>query len=216
MSKANDKTTGVLAPVTVAAEAGAVVKIDLGLRVVIPEGATPGAEEGRLLSDLHRDAQSGVLRVLRFGWAALRIKESLAHGEWIPWLKKHCPEITERSVQNYMKLTKHTLPEWETTEDFSAVAEDSDRWAGKSITALLEAAKPAASAPKPTGGAAQGKAKEASEDAGHDALSAQTDETVRGLMAQLSTHRGRAGHSEAGASGGVAQHADGSGGDGAR
>jgi Protein of unknown function (DUF3102) len=29
------------------------------------------------------------------------------HGEWLPWLRANCPDISERTAQVYMKLARH-------------------------------------------------------------------------------------------------------------
>lgn len=33
-------------------------------------------------------------------------KKRVGHGEWLPWLSKNCPDITERTAQKYMSLNR--------------------------------------------------------------------------------------------------------------
>jgi hypothetical protein len=36
-----------------------------------------------------------------------KAKAKVAHGNWLPWLKKNCPKISERQQQRYMALAKY-------------------------------------------------------------------------------------------------------------
>jgi N6-adenosine-specific RNA methylase IME4 len=40
------------------------------------------------------------------GELLIQAKDQMPHGQWLPWLEKHCG-VTTRSAQNYMKLAKH-------------------------------------------------------------------------------------------------------------
>lgn len=52
-------------------------------------------------------ASAVVAEVLLQGQDMLRVKNSLAHGKWLPWLAKHCPKISERMAQHYMRLASN-------------------------------------------------------------------------------------------------------------
>ena len=52
----------------------------------------------------HSAMQKGLEHALEAGRLLLEAKAGLAHGEWLPWLKKNCPGISERSTQRYMRL----------------------------------------------------------------------------------------------------------------
>jgi len=40
------------------------------------------------------------------GQALCEAKKQLGHGNWLPWLKKNCPEINERRARRYIALAK--------------------------------------------------------------------------------------------------------------
>ncbi len=44
---------------------------------------------------------------LEAGRLLLEAKKGLPHGEWLPWLKENCPEVSERSAQRYMRFTQN-------------------------------------------------------------------------------------------------------------
>jgi hypothetical protein len=63
----------------------------------------------------HRDAliladqargkcNEAVEKALLCGRELNAVKKELGHGNWLPWLKTHCPGIPERTAQNYMRL----------------------------------------------------------------------------------------------------------------
>lgn len=54
-------------------------------------------------------AHSAVRRAHRAGELLLQAKQQCAHGQWLPWLKEHCPDISRRSAQAYMRLARHFL-----------------------------------------------------------------------------------------------------------
>lgn len=49
---------------------------------------------------------AGLDRALRAGKLLAEIKESLKHGQWLPWLKENVP-VDERTVQRYMLVHRH-------------------------------------------------------------------------------------------------------------
>ena len=50
---------------------------------------------------------SVVERAIIVGALLQQAKDQVPHGEWLPWLKTHCPRITERTAQRYMSLAEH-------------------------------------------------------------------------------------------------------------
>ena len=52
----------------------------------------------------HAAVTKGLEHALEVGRLLLEAKAGLAHGEWLPWLKENCPDISERSTQRYMRL----------------------------------------------------------------------------------------------------------------
>jgi hypothetical protein len=65
----------------------------------------------RLADDINRDhaaamtaAQSAIEHARRAGDLLLQAKSTVGHGEWLPWLVAHCPAISERTAQRYMRL----------------------------------------------------------------------------------------------------------------
>ena len=69
----------------------------------------PGAGEALKLGEMYADAQHGMRRVVALGWYCFELKNRLPHGQFLPWVEKHCPQISDRSVNAYMELTKHVL-----------------------------------------------------------------------------------------------------------
>src|ERR1041384_6513861 len=49
-------------------------------------------------------ALSAVEHALNCGRALIQAKDQAGHGRWLGWLKEHCPNISERTAQAYMKL----------------------------------------------------------------------------------------------------------------
>src|SRR3954454_15104181 len=45
----------------------------------------------------------------RIGQLLIDEKERLQHGEWLPWLKENCPDINERTAQQYMAFARGTV-----------------------------------------------------------------------------------------------------------
>lgn len=54
-------------------------------------------------------ARSTLDRARAAGDKLLQAKAQVAHGQWLPWLAEHCPRMSERTAQAYMKLAR----EWE-------------------------------------------------------------------------------------------------------
>jgi len=45
-------------------------------------------------------------KAVKIGTMLIEAKEQLAHGKWLKWLKKNCPEISERTAQHYMAFVR--------------------------------------------------------------------------------------------------------------
>lgn len=62
------------------------------------------------INTAHAEAQAyaskAVERALEAGDLLLLAKSQVAHGQWLPWLQKNCPAISERTAQNYMRVAK--------------------------------------------------------------------------------------------------------------
>jgi len=73
----------------------------------------------------HRKATASALNALEHAIVAGRLlvqaKGAVVHGEWLPWLAANCPEVSERTAQVYMRVSK-TAPAL--LEDKSAAAAD--------------------------------------------------------------------------------------------
>jgi hypothetical protein len=62
-----------------------------------------------LLRQLYLEAQQGLRRVVAFGLYCYEIKERLKHGQFGPWLKENCPDISWRAARRYMELSRGVL-----------------------------------------------------------------------------------------------------------
>lgn len=51
-------------------------------------------------------AQTCLERALACGFKLVEAKARCGHGQWLPFLTTQCPNISERTAQRYMKLTK--------------------------------------------------------------------------------------------------------------
>lgn len=51
-------------------------------------------------------ASNAVECARRAGEFLNRAKAEIAHGDWLPWIEGHCPEITPRTAQRYMRIAK--------------------------------------------------------------------------------------------------------------
>jgi hypothetical protein len=48
--------------------------------------------------------QTSLMHALTLGDLLNQAKEAVGHGHWANWLKKHCPQISQRTANVYMKL----------------------------------------------------------------------------------------------------------------
>jgi hypothetical protein len=56
-------------------------------------------------------------KAIEAGERLIEAKAMLSHGEWLPWLKQNCPDVSDRTAQRYMHLAKHKN---DTVSDLSA------------------------------------------------------------------------------------------------
>jgi hypothetical protein len=61
------------------------------------------------LKTLVSEAQIGLRRVVALGLFCFDIKSQLPHGQFQPWLKEHCEDLSLRSLKAYMQLTAGVL-----------------------------------------------------------------------------------------------------------
>lgn len=64
----------------------------------------------------------GVAHARAAGELLLKAKAQCKHGEWLPWLTKHCPDIGIRQCQKYLRLAKR-LPANATSDSHSSIDE---------------------------------------------------------------------------------------------
>ncbi len=94
----------------------------------------------RLHAAVTKNARDSRDKAIQIGEVLTGIKESLQHGDWLPWLTANLSEITPRTAQNYMRVwTNRSLFKNETgsylVENYTA--------------ALAAVSKPKDKAPKP-------------------------------------------------------------------
>lgn len=51
-------------------------------------------------------AGKAIERALEAGDLLIQAKGRVAHGDWQSWLRQHCPNISPRTVQNYMRIAR--------------------------------------------------------------------------------------------------------------
>jgi hypothetical protein len=49
----------------------------------------------------------GLDHAMRAGDLLIQAKALVGHGKWMPWFRKHCPRMSERTAQVYMRLARH-------------------------------------------------------------------------------------------------------------
>jgi hypothetical protein len=68
-------------------------------------------EIARLIRSEHQATSaalsSAVIHAMAAGDLLIEAKAAVPHGQWLPWLADNCTELSERTVQLYMKLAKH-------------------------------------------------------------------------------------------------------------
>jgi hypothetical protein len=58
----------------------------------------------RLSKKSGRDA---IAAAMKAGQYLIQVKELVSHGNWLPWVEKNCPDISDKTAQRYMKLAKN-------------------------------------------------------------------------------------------------------------
>ena len=61
----------------------------------------------RYHAEAESSARSAVEAAWRAGQALTVAKAQCRHGEWLPWLNEHCPEIAPRTMQTYISIAEH-------------------------------------------------------------------------------------------------------------
>lgn len=79
---------------------------------------------------------AGLLHAREAGKLLLQAKEMVPHGDWLPWLRGNCPEVSKRTAQGYMRVaskwdelaaaTGDRLPELGYREALLALADDDE------------------------------------------------------------------------------------------
>ena len=101
-----------------------------------------------LICRAHSEACSALrqsrAKAIEAGERLAEVKELLPHGDWLPWLRKNCPGITERTAQRYMHLArrKNDPPKNDTVTDLPVVVQprsDSETNAASCLQMAAEA-----------------------------------------------------------------------------
>ena len=61
---------------------------------------------GRLVANADNIAKQAIAEVILCGQALNEAKALVPHGEWGSWLAKHCKGVSEKTCQNYLRLSK--------------------------------------------------------------------------------------------------------------
>jgi len=95
-----------------------------------------------IINKAHAEAQQhasmAVERAFLAGDTLLTVKAQVAHGQWLPWLKTHCPAISIRTVQDYMRVARKLPPEKRSAAHLSSVREALRLVAGEPEPPALE------------------------------------------------------------------------------
>jgi hypothetical protein len=63
--------------------------------------------EVQALEETQREiAETKREKAMRIGQEFIKVKEVKKHGEFLPWLAKECPDISERTAQQYMRFAR--------------------------------------------------------------------------------------------------------------
>lgn len=60
----------------------------------------------RLVERSRETCNQVIAETILLGTKLIEVKRLAGHGNWCEWLAKHCPQISERTAQNYMRLSK--------------------------------------------------------------------------------------------------------------
>lgn len=70
-----------------------------------------------------RHAQTALSLAREAGDWLLQAKEQCCeHGEWLPWLATHCPDISTRTINGYMRLARHCRDNPEAAEQLKQLS----------------------------------------------------------------------------------------------
>ncbi len=58
----------------------------------------------KLHASVIKHAENALERALEIGEILARIKAQIPHGKWLPWVDANLPEISCRTVQNYLRI----------------------------------------------------------------------------------------------------------------
>jgi len=102
---------------------------------------TNGAEVAEAILTEHNEIQqagrSMLLKAKSIGDRLLAQKESLAHGEWGPWLAEYLPQLTQRHVTNYLRVAAN----WDALPGYLEQGQADDLSLRGALNYLAEAAK---------------------------------------------------------------------------
>ena len=56
---------------------------------------------------VERAKQASIEHAKRCGDKLIEAKEAVDHGDWLQWLKQHCPTLKERTARLYMQVARH-------------------------------------------------------------------------------------------------------------
>ena len=77
---------------------------------LVTREATPLQSLAAQINEAHKEACASVRTALghaaRAGDFLLEAKRQLGHGAWLPWLRQHCTDVSERMAQKYMQLAR--------------------------------------------------------------------------------------------------------------
>ena len=89
--------------------------------------------------------RDGLGHARRCGELSSAAKAQLEHGEWLPWLAIHCPDVSARMAQGYMRIAR----EWPRLEEAAVNTKRVSRFPIRDALALL--AEPRLNAEIPAG-----------------------------------------------------------------
>lgn len=66
-----------------------------------------------LRSRVEETLRQAAPEIILQGQALIAAKAHVKHGDWLPWLKAHCPKVSERNARRYMtRATNATLSDY--------------------------------------------------------------------------------------------------------
>ena len=86
-----------------------------------------------LASSAKVNASQAIAVAVECGRLLCEQKKRVAHGGWLDWLSSNCPDISERTAQKYMRLTRKLLELSDSNANDGADLEAADK-----VSALLD------------------------------------------------------------------------------